>query len=196
MPSPRLPTDEVTPLTHKTPSRRRKQTMQTSKLLLAAGCLLLASLPSPSRAAEIPGIVSTAGEGLQPSVDAESVETFSCLAVIYPYSTWQPNTNSSAKLPTPSPPPSFIEGSIDFSLVNLGTNPIEAPWTLGVYNPLYTQVLQVIFGPSTRVESCSAVVGKSAGHHNIRTDGWLGICCQELACSFESVDCDQIHSRF
>lgn len=95
------------------------------------------------QAAEIPGIVSTAGEGIRPSVGAESEDTISCLAVIYPYSTWEPSLNSSAKQPTSSPVPPYVEGSIDFSLVNTGANSIEAPWTLGIYNPQYTQVLQV-----------------------------------------------------
>jgi hypothetical protein len=121
--------------------------MQTPTLLLAAGILLVVSILRPSQAAEIPGIVGTAGEGLQPSAGAESVDTVNCLAVIYPYSTWQPNQNSSARQPSTSPPPSFIEGSIDFSVVNIGSNPIEAPWTLGIYNPLYTQVLQVRIPP-------------------------------------------------
>jgi len=117
--------------------------MQTSRLLLAAGVLMVVSILRHSQAAEIPGIVATAGEGLQPSAGAESEDTVSCLAVIYPYSTWQPLQNSTVKQPSTSPPPSFIEGSIDFSLVNIGSNPIKAPWTLGIFNPLYTQVLQV-----------------------------------------------------
>lgn len=95
------------------------------------------------RAAQLPGIVTTAGEGIRPSVGAESEDTISCLAVIYPYSTWEPVLNSSARQPTSSPVPPYIEGSIDFSIVNTGANTIEAPWTLGVYNPQYTQVLQV-----------------------------------------------------
>ena len=118
--------------------------MHTARLALVAGCLLLASLPRHALAADIPGIVSTPGEGLQESAGAESEDTISCLAVIYPYSTWQPSLNSTKQTPSTSPPPTYIEGSIDFALVNLGSNPIEAPWTLGVYNPLYTQVLQVI----------------------------------------------------
>ena len=118
--------------------------MHTSRLLLAAGCLLLTTLPRQAQAAEIPGIVSTPGEGLQPSAGAESSDSVNCLAVIYPYSTWQPNQNSTKQTPSTSPPPSYIEGSIDFALVNLGSNPIEAPWTLGVFNPLYTKVIKLI----------------------------------------------------
>ncbi len=102
-----------------------------------------------SSAAQLDGIVTTAGEGIMPSLGAESEGTVSCLAVIYPYSTWQPNVNSSAKQPTSSPVPPYIEGSIDFSIVNTGSNTIEAPWTLGVYNPQYTEVLQVFLMPMT-----------------------------------------------
>ena len=109
----------------------------------ALACLLALTFLRSSLAAELDGIVTTAGQGVMPRLGAESEDTVSCLAVIYPYSTWQPNVNSSAKQPTSSPVPPYIEGSIDFSIVNTGTNSIEAPWTLGVYNPQYTEVLQV-----------------------------------------------------
>ena len=109
----------------------------------ALACILAISFLRHSLAAQLDGIVTTAGEGIMPSLGAESEGTVSCLAVIYPYSTWQPNVNSSAKQPTSSPVPTYIEGSIDFSIVNTGSNVIEAPWTLGVYNPQYTEVLQV-----------------------------------------------------
>ena len=102
-----------------------------------------------SLAAHLDGIVTIPGEGIRPLLGAESEGTVSCLAVIYPYSTWQPNVNSSAKQPTSSPVPPYIEGSIDFSIVNTGSNTIEAPWTLGVYNPQYTEVLQVFLMPMT-----------------------------------------------
>ena len=123
-------------------------TSPCQKVLLS---LLLVAFLRSSSAAVIPGIVSTAGDGIKPSVGAESEDTISCLAVVYPYSTWEPLLNSSAKQPTSSPVPPYVEGSIDFSIVNTGSNPIEAPWTLGVYNPQYTQVLQVPYSPSVQV---------------------------------------------
>lgn len=109
----------------------------------ALACLLALPFLRSSLAAQLDGIVTTAGQGIMPSLGAESEDTVSCLAVIYPYSTWQPNVNSSAKQPTSSPVPPYVEGSIDFSIVNTGSNSIVAPWTLGVYNPQYTEVLQV-----------------------------------------------------
>lgn len=73
----------------------------------------------------------------------ESDNTVSCFAAIYPYSTWQPSINSSARQPSSSPVPPYVEGAINFAIFNYGSNVIQAPWTLGVYNPYYTQVLQV-----------------------------------------------------
>lgn len=112
------------------------------RCLIAA---LVAAAIGTAKAAQIDGIVAT--PGLPDSAGTESDTSFNCLAVIYPYSTWQPATNSSAMQPSTSPVPPYVEGSIDFSIQNTGTNTLEAPWTLGIYNPTYTEVLQV--GSST-----------------------------------------------
>lgn len=106
-------------------------------------CLLALQCLHTSQAAKLQGIVATPGEGLADTAGAESSDSIECLAVIYPYSTWEPTLNSSSRQPTSSPVPPFVEGSIDFSIVNTGSNTIQAPWTLGVYNPQYTQVIQV-----------------------------------------------------
>lgn len=102
---------------------------------------ILATSAACSYAATISGIDSQIF--LPDSAGAESDDTVSCFAAIYPYSTWQPSINSSARQPTSSPVPPYVEGSIDFSIFNYGKSPIQAPWTLGIYNPYYTQVLQV-----------------------------------------------------
>ena len=113
--------------------------VQASHVLVAlalVGCLK--SVWSADIQGIAPGIV------LPDSVGAESDETVSCFAAIYPYSTWQPAINSSSRQPTSSPVPPYVEGSIDFSVFNYGSSDIPAPWTLGIYNPYYTQVLQVM----------------------------------------------------
>ena len=119
-------------------------------LKAAHAALWILCLLSFSKAADIPGIVLQ--PGVPDSAGAESGDTFSCLAVIYPYSTWQPNVNSSAQQPSSSPVPPYVEGSIDFSITNTGGNPVEAPWTLGVYNPVYTEVLQVCRTSPSRIQ--------------------------------------------
>ena len=113
----------------------------SQQLVLAWAAACAALLLAPVWTAEIEGIVEV--PGIPSSVGAESTETISCLAVIYPYSTWQPTVNSSVQQPTTSPVPPYVEGSIDFSITNYGSSPIEAPWTLGIYNPVYTEILQV-----------------------------------------------------
>lgn len=127
--------------------------MRGHSLALALALVAAISLKLPVQAAELAGIVTVPGEGIRGAAQnagAESTDTISCLAVIYPYSTWEPSLNSSAKQPTTSPVPPYVEGSIDFSLVNTGSNPIEAPYTLGIFNPLYTEVIQVC------MKSCTA----------------------------------------
>lgn len=117
----------------------------------AYAALFVLGLLVYARAAEIPGIVLT--PVVPATVESASENTFSCLAVIYPYSTWQPNTNSSSQQPSSSPVPPYVEGSIDFSITNTGGSTVEAPWTLGIYNPVYTEVLQVHCLPSSQSHS-------------------------------------------
>lgn len=114
--------------------------MRASLKHCLVAAVIAAAVYTP-KAAQIDGIVAT--PGIPNSAGTESDTSFNCLAVIYPYSTWQPSTNSSAIQPSSSPVPPYVEGSIDFSITNVGSNTLQAPWTLGIYNPVYTEVLQV-----------------------------------------------------
>ena len=80
------------------------------------------------------------------TLNPEAIETapgVACLAVVRPYATWAPTTNSSSAQPTTSPVPPYVEGAIDFSIINESPDAIDVPWLIGIYNPLYTEVLQV-----------------------------------------------------
>lgn len=135
--------------------------MKRKLLLNLAWAAFLAALSIPAWTADIPGVVLE--PGMPSSAGIESDEGFNCLAVIYPYSTWQPNVNSSDTQPTPSPVPPYVEGAIDFSITNVGANPVRAPWTLGIYNPVYTQVLQVL-SPLTPPSVTYSVCQRIAWH--------------------------------
>lgn len=119
--------------------------MRAAHSLCLAWAAFIVALTVPAWSATIPGIVLE--PGVPASAGVESEGTFSCLAVVYPYSTWQPSINASSQQPTSSPVPPYVEGAIDFSITNTGGSAVEAPWTLGIYNEAYTQVLQVIISP-------------------------------------------------
>lgn len=127
--------------------------MRKSALILVPSLILTASWQPRVRAAKIEGIVTTAGDEFDPLLSynwatndgAEPFKTTGCLAVVYPYTTSAPSLNNSVAQPTSSPVPPYFEGSLSFSLVNTGLDPIETPWTLGIFNSLYTQVIQVSF---------------------------------------------------
>ncbi len=79
------------------------------------------------------------------TTNPEAIETppgVACLAVVRPYATWAPTVNSSSAQPTPSPVPPYVEGAIDFAIINESPVAVDVPWLIGIYNPLYTEVLQ------------------------------------------------------
>ena len=91
---------------------------------------------------EVPGIIDpSAVSGSATGI--ESANPISCSLILLPFNFKTPLLRSKALIPTANPPVTNYTASLTFVVRNLGTQPVDAPWTLTLNNSAYLYVSSV-----------------------------------------------------